>query len=130
MIIIIFFPYKLVYAGTTYSVIKKNNSNELTQNLINPYDRKKEILKIKIDAVSEKQQIIEKEFVMLKEKIFTLQMQIKKINKNSAKNVNLLKLRIFHLKQQKNDLKMRLNQLLMERINLEIELKNISKSLN
>ncbi|KXT29235.1 hypothetical protein AXA84_0264 [Candidatus Phytoplasma oryzae] len=121
----IFLKSNLIFAGKYYSKIQKTDSSD---NSIVYLEQKIESLKMKIESLSQEENLFEIELQKSKEKIFSLKMKINKAMSN--KSLNLLKLQIFNLQEEKIFYQKEIQNIIIQKIELKTELKKILKSYN
>ncbi|MDV3157447.1 MAG: effector protein [Candidatus Phytoplasma australasiaticum] len=110
----------LVYAGQTYSEVKKTDSSEI---LFDSSEKKIEILRTKIDNLSIKKIEISKEIDMLEQALLS---NLKIKNKSNINvSQNFLKFQKFLLKNKLCILKQNIHEITLEQIELEYKLKKI-----
>ncbi|WCA22539.1 effector protein [Candidatus Phytoplasma oryzae] len=111
----------LIYAGQIYSNIKLSNSSE---KLFDSSEKKIEILRYQIKNLSIKINSTLEEITQLENSIlFHLKIKNKNNPNESERNSSFLKFQISFLKNKKSFLKKQLNEMNLEKIDLEIELR-------
>ncbi|WBL31590.1 effector protein [Candidatus Phytoplasma sacchari] len=112
-----------IYAGQVFSEFKKTSSSE---KICDSSEKEIEILIFKINDLSKQINLILQNIDRIEKSLLShLKIQSKNNSNVAERNSSFLKFQISFLKQKKSLLKKQLNEIILEKIDLEIKLRKI-----